>query len=503
MGQVPQITSSEIAQHAKLCLKCNAWVFRHEAICPKCHADQFSEDVNQELRAAQQKAAKSQLILWLVVCAAIILAICTFGIGGIPGFIVSRLCILSNKAAQQKLEEIQAKSKAMQKQFEVEYSRLKQEMEFKVAQHNKEIENHVNTGLDSLMKRDFNQAEEQFKAAITIGADDWKTSAAYGILLYRNGSKEKGISFLEIARSKKKLSALDNLLYEIYKREDKITAAGLQFLVESGYCENYDAQSTLWLATKILQLGDYSSAQRIFKSLIQIAQTDHSAADYRFTAECGYYGAICCLGESNINGLYEWFSQNLTKLPCILISTTILVKNHITSPEAVPVYKSAWSTGMKNNLIFQTLFDHYLKSQEFSNALDLVKAAEDVIQSDIILSYKVALFYMQQHYIDKGISLLQSIKKNDGWQKKIPHDQLKIVLSNGFIKKGMLDLALSSIAEITELPKKHQELYRFGQHCLKCQEKAIALRSFMEIYREDAGYQDVSEMIDKLRGVNK
>ncbi|HQQ68246.1 MAG TPA: hypothetical protein PLX77_05400 [Candidatus Cloacimonadota bacterium] len=503
MGQGSTTDSADISQHAKVCLNCQAWVFKHEIQCANCQGTTFTEDLNHFITQAEKKERTTSYWVWGGIIGGGILAFVllpfTFLVSGGVYVAVLRLLTKAIEAGEKRIEKQRERTQQLRQLFEAELYRKQYELACKQAEHARHVEQLIARGLVSIIQGNLVDAENSLSESLREGSPHFIAPLALGLLSIKAGRVDEGIGLLEDARMKLNGAEYDMILLHAYKACEKISLNGIQWLTSETNFEKLNWRDACWIADQLVAKGDAHSARRIYLGILKCCVPDLDQESI-FRLECGVIATSALIEKGPPSSLGKWFVAHRQRQAAVMISAQILKKFAIRGDEYFDIFKAAWQIQPNNPYVIEALLDIYSSRQDFSNAKAVIDASVVHISTVPNLLYKSALLlFMNQEY-DRGISLLQAIKSIPDWKQSVDADKMQLALSNGFFRRGMLDLAVECIGEIQDAPCRISEYYRLGSIALQKARQDVALKAFTEVYRLNAGYKDVSAQIDRLRG---
>ena len=516
-----------LRSEAKLCLNCKRWTFRYQTNCPECKGTNFTYELDYFVKKAKKQQNIGPTIFWMAGIILFFIVLIESVNSSFPPIVIitlpaALLFLLIFRGAASLIGafgSVKVATVEMHVQ-QIEFdNRLRDEVSNKLKQRGLELFNNENDGLRAIIKGNNRDAIKYLGYAKTLRLVDKAIVGALAMAKFLQGEIADSTSILEdhlleIVQIENYLSNIDQSQYEtpydaslranvlileyIYGKTGLLSNNACTLILKKRIFQDPDLHKLKWLANEFLRLGYFYSAIRLYTFLNQENVKEHLTAIQGQEVELGYIISKIFASESVSDEIYKWYENNNEEKGALELLTSILIKYNQRTPESVQIYEKYFNRNSEDLSIYEIILNEYLRSKKWDKAQELVGKTKEIIFTNPLLAYKSAMVYLQMNDIDKAVVFLQRILKTLKPGEGIPYDQIHSILGKAYQKKGLLEIALNSLQNVQELNRRHEEVYQLGIVAQERHQGELALRCFSEIYRENAGFKDVSAQIERI-----
>jgi len=371
-------------------------------------------------------------------------------------------------------------------------------------------------GLKLLMNGDIDNSILFLKRAISLGSKKETIQGALAFAYFNQGNYVEAFKILDYFFSGTRrftdiqpgidfhhinyqISAwrINELIFEfISEKRMHLSEVTCSLIQRKIIFQKPNRETLIWIAAELLRLGDLSSALRIFNFLSEETMFLSLTEEQQQQISFGNFVSNA-IKDNNINDdIYKLHHMYCIENETLDLLAIILKKYNFIKPESINILEKYYRQNPSDLEVYEILLNYFYRSSSFDRAIALADCAETRIINKPDLVNKTANIYLENNMLDKAIIIIQKTSLKD-----FPIDQsaqLLSLLGKAYQAKGLLDLALASLKQIQKPDQRVEEVFQLGLSAKEAKKNDFALQCFSEVYREDAGYKNVSAKIDEI-----
>lgn len=463
-----------------ICQSCDKVLFKSEKVCPNCGATNFI--------SFTEKIEKLGSVRNGLGCLAAIIAILIVISTGPIGIVFALPIVWLGQALEKNGKNARKKRKI---RYMNDVTTL---LKNRASQQKDDIISKYKEGSKHFSEENFAQAISLFEEGLSLGDSNKILYYKLAISYYNTGQYDKALPIFE----------------ELVHTEDFPDAKELlaRGIVESGIIgERLTQLKQLKESTDKKKLQDYITLaiadyyyfnQEGASEDIELIET---AITLRPTEARYVEIMVNYLGENNVDKVIAYCANlpwECHSKETILAWAKAYGSIREISDLAIKVYMKAIEFNPEDMDLRVALSEALVGQGNYDAALRFTTEGLKV-KEDIRLQHILALIYSLTDQIELSIEAYQKLMNMANFESYIDKAVIYRQLSNCFIKKDMLDLALKQLMLADRSKASLDQLYRLGELFVNKGDLKKALVCFEEIYATDVRFKDVSAKIQELQ----